>query len=44
MAAYALVRTQLVEDRQDRATAQAYVNARAVRNVLRTTDPDLENP
>jgi signal transduction histidine kinase len=41
--AYQLVRTQLVEDRQDRATAQAYVNARAVRNTLRTTDPDLSS-
>jgi two-component system sensor histidine kinase MtrB len=39
--AYQLVRTQLVEDRQDRATAQAYVNARAVRNALSTTDPDV---
>ena len=39
--AYQLVRTQLVEDRQDRATAQAYVNARALRNALRTSDPDL---
>jgi signal transduction histidine kinase len=39
--AYALVRNQLVDDRQDRATAQAFVNARAVRNVMRTTDPDL---
>lgn len=39
--AYQLVRAQLVEERQDRATAQAYVNARAVRNTLRTSDPDL---
>lgn len=39
--AYQLVRTQLVEDRQDRATGQAYVNARAVRNALRTPAPDL---
>ena len=42
--AYQLVRTQLVDDRQDRATAQAYVNARAVRNALRTSgDPDLNS-
>src|SRR5262245_22941108 len=39
--AYQLVRAQLVEDRQDRATGQAYVNARAVRNALRQPDPDL---
>jgi two-component system sensor histidine kinase MtrB len=39
--AYQLVRTQLVNDREDRATEQAYVNARAVRNTLRAESADL---
>jgi two-component system sensor histidine kinase MtrB len=41
VAAYQLVRTQLVDDRQSRSTDQAYVNARAVRNTLRGDAPDL---
>jgi two-component system sensor histidine kinase MtrB len=39
--AYQLVRTELVGDRENRATDQAYVNARAVRNTLRGDAPDL---
>jgi two-component system sensor histidine kinase MtrB len=41
VAAYQLVRTQLVSDREERATEQAYVNARAVRNTLRGEAADL---
>jgi signal transduction histidine kinase len=39
--AYELTRSELIEDRQDRATAQTYVNARLLRSGLRGADPDI---
>lgn len=41
MLAYQLTRAELLEDRRERATAQAYVNARLMRSNLRATDPDV---
>ena len=39
--AYQLTRAELVDDREQRATAQAYLNARLLRSGLRTPDPDV---
>jgi signal transduction histidine kinase len=39
--AYQVTRAELVNERRDRATAQAYLNARLVRTALRAVDPDL---
>lgn len=39
--AYTLTRTELIEDRREGVTAQAYLNARLVRSGLRATDPDM---
>ena len=39
--AYQLTRAELVDDRQQRATSQAYVNARLLRSGLRGADPDV---
>jgi signal transduction histidine kinase len=39
--AYQLTRAALVDDRETRATAQAYINARLLRSTLRGAEPDL---
>ncbi len=39
--AYQLTRTELVDDRESRATTQAYLNARVLRSALRTPEPDI---
>ncbi|MPY94418.1 MAG: HAMP domain-containing protein [Acidimicrobiia bacterium] len=41
VAAYQLTRSQLISDREDGAQRQAYVDARLVRNALRSPDPDV---
>jgi signal transduction histidine kinase len=38
---YHVTRSELIEERRERATAQAYLNARLVRSGLRASDPDL---
>lgn len=38
---YQVTRSELVEERRERATAQAYLNARLVRSGLRSSAPDL---
>jgi two-component system sensor histidine kinase MtrB len=38
---YQVTRSELIEERRDRATAQAYLNARLVRSGLRASSPDL---
>jgi len=38
---YHVTRSELTEERRERATAQAYLNARLVRSGLRASDPDL---
>ena len=38
---YHVTRGDLLEERRERATAQAYLNARLVRSGLRASDPDL---
>ncbi|HEX6419889.1 MAG TPA: HAMP domain-containing sensor histidine kinase [Acidimicrobiales bacterium] len=39
--AYQLTRSELVDDREQRAEAQAYLNARLLRTSLRAPDPDV---
>lgn len=39
---YAVARGYLVEQREDTATRQAYVNARLARNILRAEEPDVQ--
>lgn len=39
--AYQLTRTELVDDRENRAATQAYLNARLLRSSLRTPEPDV---
>ena len=41
IAAYALVRRAVVNDRENQAVRQSYTNARAVRNGLRANEPDV---
>ena len=41
LVAYQVTRAELVDERRDSATAQAYLNARLVRSGLRTTVPDV---
>lgn len=39
--AYQLTRAELVDDRESRATSQAYLNARLLRSGLRAPEPDI---
>ena len=41
LVAYQVTRSELVDERRDSATAQAYLNARLVRSGLRTAVPDV---